>query len=129
MRRQCDLLGLNRSGLYYQPSGESEQNLMLMRLIDKEYTRRPFYGNRRMTAWLCGQGHEVNRKRVARLMEVMGIEAIYPKPKLSQPGAGHKIYPYLLRDVAVTRVNQVWSTDITYIPMAHGFVYVVAVMD
>lgn len=129
MRRQCDLLGLNRSGLYYQPSGESEQNLMLMRLIDKEYTRRPFYGNRRMTAWLCGQGHEVNRKRVARLMEVMGIEAIYPKPKLSQPGAGHKIYPYLLRDVAVTGVNQVWSTDITYIPMAHGFVYVVAVMD
>lgn len=129
VRRQCDLLGLNRSGLYYQPSGESEQNLMLMRLIDKEYTRRPFYGNRRMTAWLCGQGHEVNRKRVARLMEVMGIEAIYPKPKLSQPGAGHKIYPYLLRDVAVTRVNQVWSTDITYIPMAHGFVYVVAVMD
>jgi len=133
VRRQCDLLGLNRSGLYYPPAGESEQNLMLMRLIDKEYTRRPFYGSRRMTAWLRGQGHEVNRKRVARLMEVMGIEALYPKPKLSQPGPegapGHKIYPYLLRDVAVTRVNQVWSTDITYIPMAHGFVYVVAVMD
>ena len=82
-----------------------------------------------MTGWLCGQGHEVNRKRVRRLMEVMGIEAIYPKPRLSQPGEGHKIYPYLLRDVEVTRVNQVWSTDITYIRMAGGFVYLVAVMD
>lgn len=129
MRRQCELLELNRSGLYYRPSGESEQNLMLMRLIDEEYTRRPFYGSRRMTVWLRGQGHEVNRKRVARLMEVMGIEALCPKPKLSQPGEGHKIYPYLLRDVVVTRVNQVWSTDITYIRMSHGFVYLVAVMD
>ncbi len=90
MRRQCDLLGVNRSGLYYQPVGESEENLMLMRLIDEEYTRHPFYGSRRMTAWLCGQGHEVNRKRVSRLMEVMGIEAIYPKPRLSQPGEGQR---------------------------------------
>jgi putative transposase len=129
VRRQCELLGVNRSGLYYQPVGESEANLGLMRLIDQEYTRHPFYGSRRMTGWLCGQGHEVNRKRVRRLMEVMGIEAIYPKPRLSQPGAGHKIYPYLLRDVEVTRVNQVWSTDITYIRMAGGFVYLVAVMD
>ena len=129
VRRQCELLGVNRSGLYYQPVGESEENLGLMRLIDQEYTRHPFYGSRRMTGWLCGQGHEVNRKRVRRLMEVMGIEAIYPKPRLSQPGAGHKIYPYLLRDVEVTRVNQVWSTDITYIRMAGGFVYLVAVMD
>ena len=129
VRRQCELLGVNRSGLYYQPVGESEENLGLMRLIDQEYTRHPFYGSRRMTGWLCGQGHEVNRKRVRRLMEVMGIEAIYPKPRLSQPGEGHKIYPYLLRDVEVTRVNQVWSTDITYIRMAGGFVYLVAVMD
>jgi putative transposase len=129
VRRQCELLGVNRSGFYYQPVGESEENLGLMRLIDQEYTRHPFYGSRRMTGWLCGQGHAVNRKRVRRLMEVMGIEAIYPKPRLSQPGAGHKIYPYLLRDVAVTRVNQVWSTDITYIRMAEGFVYLVAVMD
>ena len=129
VRRQCELLGVNRSGLYYQPVGESEANLGLMRLIDQEYTRHPFYGSRRMTGWLCGQGHEVNRKRVRRLMEVMGIEAIYPKPRLSQPGEGHKIYPYLLRDVEVTRVNQVWSTDITYIRMAGGFVYLVAVMD
>jgi putative transposase len=122
-------LGVNRSGLYYQPVGESAENLRLMRLIDEEYTRHPFYGSRRMTVWLGEQGHEVNRKRVSRLMEVMGIEALYPKPRLSQPGEGHKIYPYLLKGVEVTRVNQVWSTDITYIRMAEGFVYLVAIMD
>ena len=129
VRRQCELLGVNRSGLYYQPMGEGEENIRLMRLIDKEYTRHPFYGSRRMTAWLCGQGQEVNRKRVSRLMTLMGIEAVYPKPRLSQPGEGHKIYPYLLKGVEVRCVNQVWSTDITYIPMAEGFVYLVAVMD
>ena len=129
VRRQCELLGVNRSGLYYQPVGESAENLRLMRLMDEEYTRHPFFGSRRMVAWLRNQGHEVNRKRVSRLMEVMGIEAVYPKPRMSQPGEGHKIYPYLLKDVAVTRVNQVWSTDITYIRMAEGFVYLVAVMD
>jgi putative transposase len=129
VRRQCDLLGVNRAGLYYQPAGESEENLMLMRLIDEQYTRRPIYGSRRLVAWLRGQGHGVNRKRVARLMEGMGIQAIYPKPRLSQPGEGHKIYPYLLEGVEVTRVNQVWSTDITYIRMDGGFVYLVAVMD
>src|SRR5450631_2534759 len=129
IRRQCQLLGANRSGLYYQPLGESEENLQLMRLLDEQYTRTPFYGSRRMVEWLATQGFEVNRKRVARLMEVMGIEAVYPKPKLSLPGEGHKIYPYLLREVKVTRLNQVWSTDITYIRMAQGFVYLVAVMD
>lgn len=129
VRRQCELLGVNRSGLYYRPMGESEENLMLMRLIDEEYTRHPFYGSRRMTVWLREQGYRVNRKRVSRLMEVMAIEAVYPKPRLSQPGEGHKIYPYLLKDVEVTRVNQVWSSDITYIRMAEGFVYLVAVMD
>jgi len=129
VRRQCDLLGVNRSGLYYQPVGESKENLMLMRLIDKEFTRHPFYGSRRMTVWLCGQGYEVNRKRVSRLMEIMAIEAVYPKPRLSQPGQEHKIYPYLLEGLEVTRLNQVWSTDITYIRMAEGFVYLVAVMD
>jgi len=129
VRRQCDLLGVNRSGLYYQPVGESAENLMLMRLIDEQYTRRPFYGSRRMTVWLHEQGHTVNRKRVARLMQVMGLEAVYPKPRLSQPGEGHKIYPYLLEGVEVTRINQVWSTDLTYIRMAGGFVYLVAVMD
>lgn len=129
IRRQCELLGVNRAGLYYQPLGESEENLLLMRLLDEQYTRTPFYGSRRMTAWLGTKGWEVNRKRVSRLMEVMGIEAVYPKPGLSRPGEGHKIYPYLLRGVEVARVNQVWSTDITYIRMAQGFVYLVAVMD
>ena len=100
-----------------------------MRLIDEEYTRHPFYGSRRKAQWLRRQGHAGNRKRVARLMARMGIEALYPKPKLSQPGAGHKIYPYLQGGVEVARINLVWSTDITYIRMAKGFVYLVAVMD
>jgi putative transposase len=129
VRRQCELLGVNRSGLYYQPLGESAENLKLMRLIDEEYMRRPFYGSRRMMLWLHEQGYGVGRHRVRRLMELMGLEAVYPKPKLSQPGEGHKIYPYLLNGVPITRVNQVWSTDITYIRMAEGFVYLVAVMD
>ena len=129
VRRQCELLGVNRSGLYYEPVGESEENLLLMRLLDEQYTRTPFYGSRKMTEWLASEGHAVNRKRVSRLMMLMGIEAAYPKPKLSQPGEGHRIYPYLLRGTAVERVNQVWSTDITYIRMAQGFLYLVAVMD
>jgi len=129
VRRQCELLGANRSGLYYEPVGESEENLTLMRLLDQQYTRTPFYGGRKMVEWLDTQGFRVNRKRVSRLMDLMGIEAVYPKPKLSQPGDGHKVYPYLLRGVEVCRVNQVWSTDITYIRMAQGFVYLVAVMD
>jgi putative transposase len=129
LRRQCELLGVNRSGLYYTPVGESEENLRLLRLLDEQYTRAPFYGSRKMAEWLATQGYAVNRKRVARLMALLGVEAVYPKPKLSQPGEGHKIYPYLLRGVAVERVNQVWSTDITYIRMAQGFVYLVAVMD
>jgi len=129
IRRQCELLGLNRSGLYYEPVGESEENLLLMRLLDEQYTRTPFYGSRKMTECLVQQGHAVNRKRVSRLMELLGIEAVYPKPRLSSPGEGHRIYPYLLRGQTVDRVNQVWSTDITYIRMAEGFLYLVAVMD
>ena len=130
IRRQCGLLGINRASLYYAPRGESEENLRLMRWIDEQYTRAPFFGSRRIAAWLRKEKKaDVNRKRVARLMQVMGLEAVYPKPKLSQPGEGHKLYPYLLRDVPVNRVNQVWSTDITYIRMAQGFCYVVAVMD
>jgi putative transposase len=104
-------------------------NLELMRVLDEQYTATPFYGVRRMTAWLRGQGYAVNRKRVARLMRRMGLEALYPKPRLSQPAAGHTIYPYLLRGVTVDRVNQVWSADITYIRLQAGFVYLVAVMD
>ena len=129
VRRQCELLDVNRSGLYYEPVSESQKNLTLMRLLDEQYTRTPFYGSRRMREWLATQGHEVNRKRVSRLMALMGIEAVYPKPRLSQPGEGHRIYPYLLSGTKVERINQVWSTDITYIRMAHGFVYLVAVMD
>lgn len=121
VRRQCALLGVNRSGLYYQPRGESEESLMLMRLIDEEYTRHPFLGSRRIREWLSGRGYRVGRNRVHRLMQLMGIEAVYPKPKLSQPGEAHKVYPYLLNGIEVTRVNQVWSTDITYVRMAGGF--------
>ena len=123
------MLGLSRASLYYEPVEESQENLWLMRLIDRQYTQVPFYGSRRMTAWLQSQGYAVNRKRVVRLMRGMGIEAVYAKPKLSQPGEGHKIYPYLLRRLRIERCDQVWCTDITYIPMAHGFLYLVAVMD
>jgi putative transposase len=129
IRRQCELLELNRSSLYYEPAQETPANLSLMRLIDEEYTAHPFYGSRKIALWLVGQGHEVNRKRVQRLMRLMGLEAIYPKPKLSLAGRGHKVYPYLLRDVAIERVNQVWSTDITYIPMPSGFMYLAATID
>jgi len=129
VRRQCELLGVNRSGLYYEPLGESKENLRLMRLLDEQYTRTPFYGSRKMREWLMTGGHAVNRKRISRLLALMGIEAMYPKPKLSEPGEGHRIYPYLLRGTTVERVNQVWSTDITYIRMAQGFLYLVAVMD
>jgi putative transposase len=129
VRRQCELLGLSRSSLYYEPGGEAAEDLRLMRRIDEQYTARPFYGSRRMTVWLNEQGEEVNRKRVQRLMRVMGLEAIYPKPRLSLAGKGHRIYPYLLRGVKVVRRDQVWSTDITYVPMPSGFMYLAAVID
>jgi putative transposase len=129
IRRQCRLLGLARSTLYDRPLGESAENLHLMRVLDEQYTATPFDGIRRMTAWLRQRGYSVNPKRVGRLMRQMGVEALYPKPRLSQPAAGHTIYPYLLRDVTVDRVNQVWSADITYIRLQAGFVYLVAVMD
>ncbi len=127
--RQCELLGVCRSSAYYRPVGESEENLALMRLLDEQYTRAPFYGVRRMTAWLRTQGWEVNHKRVARLMRLMGLQAIYPKRKRRVLAPGHRIYPYLLRDVPIERVNQVWSTDITYVRMRGGWVYLVAVID
>ena len=129
MRRQCELLGLSRSSLYYEPGGEAAEALRLMRRIDEPYTACPFYGSRRITAWLVQQGEEVNRKRVQRLMRVMGLEAIYPKPRLSAAGRGHKIYPYLLRGVKIERPDQVWSADITYVPMPSGFMYLAAVID
>lgn len=129
VRRQCELIGLNRSTAYYQPADESEFNLQLMRLIDQQYTRTPFYGWPRMAAYLRRQGYPVNHKRIQRLMQVMGLQAIYPKPRTSKLAPGHRIYPYLLRELEIIRPNQVWSTDITYIPMAHGFMYLVAVID
>jgi putative transposase len=129
VRRQCELLGLSRSSLYYEPTGETAEDLRLMRLIDEQYTAHPHYGSRRMTMGLIGRGEEVNRKRVRRLMRIMGLEAIYPEPRLSRPGEGHRIYPYLLRGVKVERPDQVWSADITYIPMAAGFMYLAAVID
>lgn len=129
VRRQCELLGLNRSSLYYEPTGETAEDLRLMRLIDGQYTAHPYYGSRRIMRWLIERGEEVNRKRVQRLMRIMGLEAIYPKPRLSRPGEGHRIYPYLLRGVKVERPDQVWSTDITYVPLPGGFMYLAAVID
>ena len=129
IRRQCELVGLNRATFYYTPAQESQLNLQLMRLIDEQYTRTPFYGWPRMTAYLCRQGYAINHKRVQRLMRLMGLVSVAPKPGTSRRGLGHKIYPYFLRALAVTRPNQVWCTDITYIRLANGFVYLVAVMD
>lgn len=129
LSRQCELIGLPRSTWYYQPCGESTENLDLMRFLDEQYTKTPFYGSRRMVACLQREGYDVNRKRIRRLMEVMGLQAIYPKPRLTKPAPGHKIYPYLLRGVAIERPCHVWATDITYIRMKGGFVYLVAVLD
>jgi len=129
IKRQCELLSLNRSTVYYQLQDVSEMDLKLMRRIDEMHLRRPFYGSRRIRDWLQDEGYDINRKRVQRLMRQMGIRALYPKPRTSKPGKGHKIYPYLLRDLVIDRPNQVWATDISYIPMAKGFVYLVAVID
>lgn len=127
--RQCELVGLARSSYYYQPMPESEENLLLMRLLDEQYTRTPFSGIQKMTAWLRTQGYEVNHKRVARLLRQMGLMAMYPGPRLSQPAAPAVRYPYLLRGLSIERVNQVWSTDITSIRLHKGFLYLVAVID
>lgn len=128
--RQCDLLGLTRSMWYYQPQPEDPEGLRLMRLMDEQYTQTPFYGVLKMREWLKREhGIIVNPKRVRRLLRKMGLMAVYPKRNLSKPAPGHKIYPYLLRDVVITRPNQVWSADITYIRLAGGFVYLVAIID
>ena len=112
--RQCGLLSLNRSTVYYRLQDVSEMDLKLMRRIDEMHLKRPFYGSRRIRDWLQDEGHDINRKRVQRLMRQMGIRALYPKPRTSKPGKGHKIYPYLLRDLMIDRPNQVWATDISY---------------
>ncbi len=129
--RQCELLCLSRSSLYYKPCGDTRYNEMLMKLIDEQYVETPFYGIDKMTEHLCRQGRHVNHKRVRRLMRQMGLEAVYPRRKhgLSTPDKQHKIYPYLLRNVQITRPDQVWSADITYIRMYRGWVYLAAVMD
>ena len=124
MHRQCELLGVPRSTYYDQPRPESTENLRLLRKLDELYLDCPFFGSRRMAVTL-----EVGRKRIQRLMRILGIEALYPKPNLSRPAKGHEIYPYLLRGISIERPNQVWSTDITYLPMRGGFLYLVAVMD
>ena len=129
MRRQCELLGVNRSSLYYEPVQPDAEQLELMRRIDELHLQHPFFGSRMMTRTLKGEGRVVNRKRVQRLMRAMGMESTAPKPKTSQPAPEHPVYPYLLRNLAINRVNQVWASDITYIPMAHGFCYLVAVID
>jgi len=127
--RQCKLLGISRPGLYYRPVEVSEEDLALMKMIDRQYLVTPFYGARRLAAWLRKQGYRVNRKRVRRLMQVMGLKAIYRRPRTSQPAPGHRTYPYLLGGMEITRPDQVWAADITYIPMARGFLYLVAIMD
>lgn len=129
LRQQCGLLGLNRSALYYRPVGETEENLGLMRLLDEQFTRTPCYGVLRMVAYLRSLGHEVNPKRVRRLLRTMGLEAVYQKPDTSQPNSEHKVYPYLLRGLVIDRCDHVWSTDITYVRLASGFVYLMAVID
>lgn len=126
---QCRLLSISRSGLYYASKGESPLTLKLMRLIDEQFLHTPFYGSRQMARHLRREGYCVGRHRVRRLMRLMGIEAIYQKPRTSDPHPEHKIYPYLLRNMAVTQPNQVWCTDITYIPIKRGFLYLVAIMD
>jgi putative transposase len=129
VRRQCELLGLSHSSLDYEPAAETVANLRLMRLLDRKYTAHPFLGSRRLTKWLVEQGEAVNRKRVQRLLLGMGLEALYPEPKLSAAGRGHRVYPYLLRNARIERPDQVWSTDIIYMPLASGFMYLAAIMD
>jgi len=127
--RQCKLLDLARSSYYYRSDRDDSYNVMLMNLLDEQYTKTPFYGVPKMTAWLRRQGHQINPKRIRRLMRLMGIEAIYPKPRLSKSHKEHIKYPYLLRGLIIDHPNQVWCVDITYIRMLHGFVYLVAIMD
>lgn len=130
MVRQCKLAGIARSTIYANKTVVADEyELLLLRLLDEEYTRHPFYGSRKMTVWLRGQGHGVNRKRVQRLMQILGLVAMVPGPNTSKKHPQHKVYPYLLRGLAIVRPNQVWSTDITYVRLAHGFMYLVAIID
>jgi putative transposase len=127
--QQCRLLAVSRASVYRRPAEVGEEDRTIMALIDRHYLARPYYGSRRMAAWLATQGHLVNRKRVQRLMRLMGLVAIYQRPNTSKTAAAHKVYPYLLGGLAIERVNQVWCSDVTYIPMAKGFLYLVVIMD
>ncbi len=127
--RQCALLDVSRASVYYRPAPPRAEDLELMALMDRQYLKTPFYGSRRMRVGLRRQGYLVSRKKVRRLMRLMGLEAIYRRSNTSQPAPGHRVYPYLLKGVKINRVNQVWTADITYIPMARGFLYLVAIMD
>jgi putative transposase len=127
--RQCELVGLSRSSYYYSPRPVSPLNDLLMKLIDKQYTKTPFYGAPNMTVWLRRRGYKVNHKRIERLMRIMGIQAIFPKKRMSVPNKEHTVYPYLLRDMTISAPNEVWTTDLTYVRMRKGFIYLVAVMD
>jgi len=127
--RQCNLLDVSRASVYYRPAPPKAEGLELMALMDRQYLKTPFYGSRKMRVWLQRQGYQVNRKKVRRLMRLMGLEAIYRRPNTSKPASGHKVYPYLLKGLEINRVDQVWAADITYIPMAQGFLYLVAIMD
>lgn len=127
--KQCALLSISRSSFYYTPKGETEMNLTLMRQIDEQFLETPFFGVRQMTWHLKNEGHRVNEKRIRRLMRLMGLMPIYQKPNTSRPANGHKIWPYLLKGLRVDRPNQVWSADITYLPMRRGFLYLIAIID
>ena len=127
--RQCELVSISRSSFYYQPVGETAESLALMRLVDAQFLETPWYGSRQMARHLRRDGHEVGRKRVRRLMAMMGLAPIYQRPRTTVPNSEHRVWPYLLRGMVIDRPNQVWCTDITYIPMRRGFLYLVAVMD
>lgn len=129
LRRQCNILSINRSSLYYEPRGICEEDLHLMNLLDEQYTKTPFYGVRKMTKYLQQLGYKIGKDKTRSLLRHMGLIAIYPKPNISRPHPEHKIYPYLLKDVQITRPNQVWSADITYIRLTEGFAYLVVIID
>lgn len=128
-RRQCELLTIHRSGLYYQPAAETEENLFLLRLMDEQYLHTPFYGKLRLREWLKGEGFTINVKRVRRLMEVMNWKTIYRKPRTTKRNKLHAVYPYLLKGLTIDHANQVWAIDITFVPMRKGFLYLCAIID
>ena len=129
MNRQCELLSIHRSGLYYTPQPESAENLLIMRMMDEQYFKTPFYGKPKLTKWLHAKGFKINHKRVKRLMRLMDWQTLYRKPNTSWKNKEHKVYPYLLKDLTVTHSNQVWAIDITYVPMKKGFLYLCAIID